>query len=135
MERLHGTLERELWPKVRRDTLEHFDSDCEHWRYWTYNLVRPHEALADLPPLRRYRPSLRNRPAELPELTYPAGAVLRKISAVGDVRWRKYRLLIGRGLAGDTVRVEETASDVAVYYAQTVVRRIPFSALIPDTFL
>jgi transposase InsO family protein len=135
VERFHGTLERELWPKVRRDTVPHFDSDCEQWRYSTYNLVRPHEALADTPPIYRYQPSPRKRPAVLPELSYPVGSIIRKVGMVGDVRWRTYRLLVGRGLVGDTVRLEETNSEVVVYYAKAAVRRIPFCALLPDTLL
>src|ERR1051325_4821402 len=70
IERLHGTLERELWPTVRRDTLDHFAADCQHWRNHVYNSLRPHEALGDKPPLTRWRPSLRRRHAALPPVEY-----------------------------------------------------------------
>lgn len=135
IERLHGTLERELWPFVRRDRIAHFDFDCDRWRSQTYNLLRPHEALADKPPLTRYRPSARRRPEQLPDLIYPADAAVRKVSPVGDIRWRKYRILVGRGVVGDSVRVEENDHEVLVYYAQTIVRRIAFTELKPDTFI
>lgn len=135
IERLHGTLERELWPLVRRDCIQHFDTDCDLWRCRTYNPIRPHEALADRPPLTRYRPSARRRPDKLPDLVYDPAAVVRKVSSVGDIRWRNCRILIGRGLVGDTVRVEETDHEVLVYYAQTIVRRLAFKVLKPDTFI
>src|SRR3954451_11380745 len=41
VERFHGTLEAELWPRARRDTPEHFAADCEAYRP-VYNSVRPH---------------------------------------------------------------------------------------------
>jgi len=50
VERFNGTLQRELWPRARRDSLAHFRADLQHWRTEVYNLVRPHEALADCPP-------------------------------------------------------------------------------------
>src|SRR5262249_30682089 len=105
IERLHGTLQREVWPRVRRDTLAHFLEDVTHWRPPVYNPQRPHEALGDEPPLARWRPSLRPRPARLPEVTYPRGAVLRKVCSDGAVFWKGYRILVGRGIAGQLVRV------------------------------
>jgi transposase InsO family protein len=57
IERLNGTLERELWPYVRRDLIAHFDADINRWRQEVYNTIRPHEALGDQPPLSRYCPS------------------------------------------------------------------------------
>jgi transposase InsO family protein len=127
IERLHGTLERELWPRARRDTLVHFTADLDAWRIEVYNPLRPHEALGDVPPLTRWRPSARRRPAQLPAVEYPAGSVLRKVSTVGDVRWRRYRILAGRGLVGEYVRVEEGTNEVALYYATTEIRRLRLS--------
>src|SRR5262249_24915119 len=46
VERLHATLEAEIWPRARRDSPEHFAADLEAWRP-VYNAVRPHEALGD----------------------------------------------------------------------------------------
>lgn len=121
VEAIHASMARELWPRVRRDTVDHFAADLEAWRV-TYNTLRPHEALGDLPPATRWRPSDRPRPATLPEATYPAGSVLRRVGEVGDVRWGGYRILAGRGIAGETVRVEERAGEVAVYYCAAEVR-------------
>jgi hypothetical protein len=122
IERFNGTLEVELWPRARRDTREHFAADLEAWRTEVYNPLRPHEALGDRPPVSRWRPSPRPRPAELPPVEYPADAVVRKVSAVGDVQWRGYRLLAGRGIAGEYVRIEDSECEVAVYYASHRIR-------------
>jgi hypothetical protein len=57
VERLHGTFQRELWPTIRRDSLDHFAADLTRFRRQVDNTQRPHEALGDQPPLSRYRPS------------------------------------------------------------------------------
>jgi transposase InsO family protein len=135
IERLHGTLEREVWPGVRRDALCHFAADIERWRVHVYNSIRPHEALADRPPIARWRPGVRRRPATLPELTYPPGSLLRKVSSVGDVRWRTYRILAGRGIVGDYVRIEEREQEVVLFYAQQPIRSLRLTELTRDTML
>jgi len=43
------------------------------------------------------------------------------------VRWRRYRILAGRGLVGEYVRVEEGDNEVALYYAATQIRRLRLS--------
>lgn len=124
VERLHGTLQRELWPRARRDSLPHFAADLDAWRTGVYNPVRPHEALGDLPPLARWSPSRRTRPVALPPVDYPPGVAVRTVGAVGDVRWRNYRILVGRGITGERVRVDEADGELVVRYADTVVRRL-----------
>jgi transposase InsO family protein len=135
VERLNGTLQRELWPHARRDDLAAFQADLDRWRRQTYNPVRPHQALGDAPPVSRWRPSPRPRPAALPAVTYPAGAELRKVMNRGDVSWRGYRILVGAGLEGEWVRVEEQAGAVAVYYAAKQVRLLAAAQLRRDTIL
>jgi transposase InsO family protein len=134
VERFHGTLEAELWPRVRRDALEHFTADLEAWRP-VYNAIRPHEALGDEPPACRWRPSLRPRPAEVPEASYPAGSVVRRVGQVGDVRWKGARIMAGRGLAGESVRLEERDGQVEVFYLAHRIRVLAVSELRRDTML
>jgi transposase InsO family protein len=124
VERFNGTAQRELIEfRARRDTLEHFAQDAQQWRT-TYNTLRPHEALGDRPPLSRWRPSERPRPDALPEVCYDAGQLTRKVSYAGDFRYRNARILVGRGLAGQTVRIDVRQHDVAVYYAWKQLRVI-----------
>jgi transposase InsO family protein len=130
VERFHGTIEREFVGfNARRDTLEHFKEDCQQFRMM-YNTIRPHEALDDLPPIARWRFSNRQRPAKMPErVDYPPGSITRRVSFAGDFRYRNARILVGRGLTGQTMRIEEREQDIAVYYDWKLVRVIPQSAL------
>lgn len=127
-ERLHGTYEREMYRHVRRDSDDHFRADTAAWRQ-IYNCQRPHEALGDAPPLSRWRPSPRRRPTRLPEVEYPPGAFLRRACAHGAISYRNNRIVVGEGLAGEWVRLEEDAAELRVYYAWKQVRVIPVQRL------
>ncbi len=134
VERLHGTFERELYPHVRRDCLEHFHHDAERWRD-VYNHVRPHEALGDLPPISRWRPSLQRRPDTLPPVEYPTGSLLRKVSSGGDIQYRTYRVLVGYGLVGEHVRIEERDDAITIYYSWKLIRLIAKDQLTKERLL
>lgn len=124
VERLHGSMMRELFNfNARRDCIEHFTQDCENWRI-IYNTQRPHEALMDQTPICRWKPSHRKRPDELPQISYPADAILRRVSYSGDFRYRNARILVGRALAREWVRIEVADQDIAVYYGWKRIRVI-----------
>jgi transposase InsO family protein len=129
IERLHGTLERELFPRLPHDDLPQFQAGLDYWRQCVYNPLRPHEALGDVAPLSRWRPSSRPRPAVLPVIEYPPGAVLRKVAGTGGIRWRRALILAGRGLVGEWVRVEEADGSVALWYGSHRIRQIPLDQL------
>ena len=130
VERLHGSAARELIARdARRDTAEHFAADCDRWRH-AYNADRPHEAIGDVPPAARYRPSDRPRPAALPDPEYPAGSVLRVVSDSGQITVANHRILLGRGIAGDRVRVEDRGHELAVFYCQKQVRLLSRDQLV-----
>jgi transposase-like protein len=135
VERLHGTLEAEVWPHVDRATLAGFDRDVQRWRTEVYNVLRPHEALGGQPPLSRFAPSGRPRPAALPEVSYPAGSVTRKVDRGGDVSWRGYRILVGAGLYGERVRIEDRGGEVAVFYGGKQVRGLTGAQLVRGKLL
>lgn len=134
VERLHGTLDYEFIDfNARRDNLEHFLADRDVWRR-TYNLIRPHESLGDEPPIGRYRRSTTPRPAcgmdDLPEMVYPAGSVLRRVSQVGDIHYARVRLALSRSLARQQVRVEDGETEVKVYYGPKLLRVIHHDQLV-----
>jgi transposase InsO family protein len=135
VERLHRTYQDEMLRHVRRDSVEHFNADADRWRREIYNTLRPHEALADLPPIARWRPSPRPRPDKLPEVEYPSGSTLRKVSCRGEIFYHNYRILVGKGLAGETVRLEEQAEGWAVYFSHRQVRLLAPENLRRDTVL
>lgn len=129
VERLHGTLEREVWPFVDRSSTERFAQEVERWRREVYNPQRPHEALAGRVPLSRFAPSPRVRPARLPGVSYEVGSVLRRVAAGGDISWRNYRILVGAGVVGEQVRVEDRDHEVGIYYGWKEVRRVAHQVL------
>jgi transposase InsO family protein len=129
VERFNSTADRELLDfGARRDRFEHFDQDAERFRM-TYNTIRPHEALGDLTPITRWKASARARPEQIPEVIYPSGSVLRKVSQVGDIHYRDARILVGRALSRQHVRIEEREHDIAVYYSWKLLRVIPHDKL------
>jgi len=135
VERLHGTLETEIFPRLPRDNLTRFQAGLECWRRDVYNPLRPHEALGDVAPVTRWRPSARRRPRQLPRVEYPAGSRLRKVSTVGDVRWRCAKILAGHGLIGEYVQVEEVDDAVVLWYGTHRIRQIPLDQLRADGLL
>src|SRR5438876_1170882 len=104
VERLHGTLEREVFPRPGRGDRAAFEAGLERWRREVYNAARPHESLGDLPPVCRWRPSPRRRPETLPAAEYPPGSVVLRVASVGGVRSGNARVLAGGGLVGEWVR-------------------------------
>src|SRR5262249_44393919 len=98
VERLHRTLDEEGWPLLDWQWPDAaVAGQVDRWREQVYNAVRPHEALGDVPPATRWYPSERQRPARLPALVYPAGVETRKVMQRGEVSWRGFELMGGRG--------------------------------------
>ena len=135
VERLNGTSVRELLDfNARRDCAEHFTRDCRTWR-GVYNTLRPHEALGDRPPVTRWRPSDRQRPGTLPDVTYHRGATLRTVGHAGTITFHRTRILCGRGIAGQTVRIEERDHELAVFYGWKQIRLLSTEQLADDRVL
>ncbi len=129
IERLHRTLESEVFPRLPHDSLPPFQAGLDRWRTAVYNSTRPHEALGDVPPTCRWKPSPRPRPDAIPDIEYPAGAVLRKVAATGDIRWHCARILAGHGLVGDYVRVEDADGSITLWYGNHRIRQVPWDRL------
>lgn len=129
IERLHGTLTREAYPRVDRSSIDAFAAGINTWREDVYNTVRPHEALGMLPPISRWQPSERQRPHTLPEIEYPANSLLRKVQRAGWIQFRGHRILIGSGLAGQVIRIAEEDDQLVIYYAHKPIRRLVIADL------
>ena len=82
----------------------------------------PGTPLGDAAPASRWTPSRRARPATLPPVQYRAGSILRKVTQVGDVYWRGRRILVGRSLERQTVRIEDRGHEIAIYYGWKQIR-------------
>ena len=115
VERLNGTLERELLQDGCFRSCEELQSGFDCFRY-DYNFERPHESLEMDVPGSRYQPSKIARPAALPEMEYPSGAVLRNVQKDGWISWKGNRIGVGAGLHGERVEIREVDIGIEVYY-------------------
>ncbi|HEX6894815.1 MAG TPA: IS481 family transposase [Bryobacteraceae bacterium] len=114
-ERMHRTLKQETasppaanWNRQQRAFLE-FERE--------YNYERPHEALGGKTPAELYTASARCYPSRLPELEYPSGAHLRRISQQGSLKWHSKRTFLSEVLARQTVGLLEIEEELfEVYY-------------------
>ena len=87
-----------------------------------YNEERPHEALGGKTPAEVHVASAKSYPSRLPELAYPAGAHLRRISQQGSLKWRCERTFLSEVLARETVGLLETEEEFfEVYYGPLLI--------------
>jgi transposase InsO family protein len=115
-ERFHRTLKADVLREPLSDLIggqQRFDS----WRR-VYNEVRPHEALGGDIPAARYRPSLRLYPEVLPAIEYPAGDLVRRVQAQGEVSLLGRVLQLPKAFRGHPVGFRPTADGhFDVYFA------------------
>jgi hypothetical protein len=57
------------------------------------------------------------------------------VGQVGDVRYRSARIMVGRGLVGEPVRVEDRDGQVEIYYCDHRVRCVWAADLTRATML
>jgi transposase InsO family protein len=114
-ERLHQTLKQEtasppqLNLRQQQQAFQRFQRE--------YNHERPHEALQYRTPAALYAAAARVYPSRLPELEYPAGAHLRRISQQGSVKWKGTRAFISEVLGREYVGLLEVEDQFyEVYY-------------------
>lgn len=115
VERFNGTLERELLHDGHFASAEEVQAGFDRFRE-EYNYQRPHEALGMEVPASRYRPSVRQRPPQLPPMEYPSGVMLRAVQKDGWISWKGWRIEVGTGLCGERVEVREASEGIEVYY-------------------
>ncbi len=114
-ERMHLTLEQDTAtpPAANRRRQQQAFRVFER----VYNEQRPHEAIGWKTPADLYVASARVYPARLPELAYPAGVQLRRISQQGSLKWRCERTFLSEVLARQSVGLLETEEEFfEVYY-------------------
>ena len=101
LERLHRTLKAETasppqttWQRQQR-AFQNFRS--------SYNEERPHEALGQQPPARRYRPSARQYPGRVDSPEYESGMTVRRVRTNGEIKWQGQRVYLSEALCGEPV--------------------------------
>lgn len=119
-ERMHRTLKQEAANPPAGNLRQQQQAFLEFERI--YNQERPHEALGGRTPADVYVPSTRPYPARLPDLEYPVGVHLRRISQQGSLKWRCERTFLSEVLAREVVGLLETEEDFfEVYYGPLLI--------------
>jgi transposase InsO family protein len=119
-ERMHLTLKQETANPPRENLREQQRALIAFER--EYNYERPHEALGNRTPTELYEPSSRRYPSKVPELEYPQGVLLRRISQQGSLKWKCDRTFVSEVLAREVVGLLEVEDQVFdVYYGSLLV--------------
>lgn len=109
-ERFHRTLKRELLDRFGFNSIDACQQAFNGWRH-QYNLIRPHEALGQEPPISRFAPSARAFPDQLPAIEYDDGDDVRKVRRHGQLYFEGRDYFVGEGLTGEFVAIRPTADD------------------------
>jgi putative transposase len=116
-ERMHGTLKAETarppaaTPAEQQARFDGFRND--------FNDNRPHEALGQVPPTTRYRPSPRPYPSKIEEPWYDAEHAVRRVRSNGEIKWGGELVFISEALVGEPVGIAETeAGDWIIRFAE-----------------
>jgi transposase InsO family protein len=104
VERFHRTLQADLLAGRQFADLDDCQGHFDHWRQ-TYNQERPHQALDLDTPASRYQSSLRPFPEELPSITFPPGAAIRKVDQLGRISYLGRRVKVSRAFCDQAVGV------------------------------
>jgi putative transposase len=115
-ERMHATLKAET-SRPPADTPAEQQVRFERFRH-DFNDNRPHEALGQVTPSSRYRPSQRSYPTKIEEPWYDADHAVRRVRTSGDIKWGGDFVFISEALPGEPVGIAETqAGDWIVRFA------------------
>ncbi len=104
-ERMHRTLKQSTMsppaatPQAQQDRCNDF--------LLTFNTVRPHEALGQVPPASCYTPSPRTYPKRLSEMQYPPLTEVRRVRSNGQIKWRSELVFVSEALIGELVGITE----------------------------
>jgi transposase InsO family protein len=101
-ERFHRTLKDEVIATRSFHSLDQAQTAFDVFRH-TYNHVRPHEALGLLPPMTRYKPSMRSYPTQLPLIEYPGTAAVRTVTSRGVIKFEGREHYVGESFSGYSV--------------------------------
>lgn len=123
VERFHRTLDEAIEWQGRPKSFTGFGQAFQAFRE-TYNMVRPHEALALDVPARHYRPSPRAYQANPPAWEYPPGSEVHTLNSQGSLVSSRGRIFVCHALAGEEVSCQRFEQRILVSYRHMQVREI-----------
>jgi hypothetical protein len=93
-----------------------------------YNEERPHQGIGDATPAERFNAAsvepVTSVPGVAPEILYPAGAILRKVSSCGNVAYRGHQIQVGSEWNHHRLRLTEIDGVVHVFYGEQLIRAL-----------
>lgn len=105
-ERMHATLKAET-ARPPADSAAEQQARFDAFRR-DFNENRPHQALGQIPPIRRYHASPRPFPDNIGEPWYDPDHATRRVRPTGEIKWGGDLVFVSEALAGETVGVAET---------------------------
>lgn len=123
-ERLHRTLKQEAM-KPPAATAEAQQKVCDAFLS-VYNMVRPHQALGQVPPASLYVPSPRPYPEQLGDMQYPPFTEVRRVRSNGQIKWHGVLVYLSEALVGELVGITEDKAGWLVSFGP-----IPLGLLYP----
>src|SRR5512133_1719146 len=124
-ERLNRTLLDEVISRYPMATLTESQARFDDWQY-TYNYLRPHDALQLDTPSSRYQPASRPFPSLLPPILYAPDDIIRKVDESGKIYFRNRRFRVGKAFRHQPValRPAEPEGLFHVFFCQQKVAQI-----------
>jgi hypothetical protein len=107
-ERFHRSLLAELINQHTWRDLAHCEKEFTDYRH-CYNCERPHDALQGDTPASRYRPSVRNYPAVLPPIEYPASMQVHRLREGGFFTFKNQTWYVGRAFGEQPIGLRPSA--------------------------
>lgn len=85
-----------------------------------YNGSRPHEALGQEVPAKKYRKSSKHLPRQRPYLSYPIKWLQRQVRSNGEVKWRGRKRFIGEAFVRHRIGLKALHENVQAVYFGTL---------------
>ena len=127
LERFHRTMKEWLAERPRARTPEELQGLLDAFRPY-YNEQRPHQGIDDATPAERFAaPSVEpftSVPGLPPQATYSPGAILRKVSACGNIGYRNRTIQVGSEWNHYRLRMTEVDGVVHVFYGEQLIRAL-----------